>query len=114
MNFPPQTSFFVFNQFIDMRCGHNSISFLVTHKMKDDLLSGSIFIFINKNRKSLKAIYWDGNGLVIVHKKIERGRFFSATELKSVTQLNANEFNLIFNGGMIPLSKSGQKIVLKV
>lgn len=114
MNFPPQTSFFVFNQFIDMRCGHNSISFLVTHNMKDDLLSGSIFIFINKNRKSLKAIYWDGNGLVIVHKKIERGRFFSATELKSVTQLNANEFNLIFNGGMIPLSKSGQKIVLKV
>jgi len=87
---------------------------LVTHSLKEDLLSGSMFIFINKNRKSLKAIYWDGNGSVIIHKKIERGRFFPVTELHDVTKLTANEFSLIFNGGMIPLSKSGKKIILKV
>lgn len=109
-----QTQFYVFNEFIDMRCGHNFLSYLVTHKIKEDLLSGAIFIFINKTRKSLKSIYWDGNGLIVIHKKIERGRFFSPAELKSVTIISANEFNLIFNGGMIPLSKSGQKIILKV
>lgn len=97
-----------------MRCGHNYLSYLVTHSLKEDLLSGSLFIFINKNRKSLKAIYWDGNGFVLIHKKIERGRFFSVAELQAVTELNANEFSLIFNGGMIPLSKSGKKIILKV
>ena len=97
-----------------MRCGHNFLSGLITHTLKEDLLSGALFIFINKNRKSLKAIYWDGNGVVLIHKKIERGRFFSVAELQSVTQINGNEFNLIFNGGMIPLSKSGNKIKLKV
>ena len=94
-----------------MRCGHNFLSYLVTHTLKEDLLSGALFIFINKSRKSLKAIYWDGNGFVLIHKKIERGRFFSVIELQSITELNANEFNLIFNGGMIPLSKSGKKIL---
>ena len=37
----------------------------------------------------------------------------SFENLSKVTEINSNEFNLILNGGMIPLSKSGNKIVLR-
>ena len=37
----------------------------------------------------------------------------SFDNLSRVTEINSNEFNLIINGGIIPLSKSGRKITLK-
>lgn len=113
MIFDPKYPIFIFNEYVDMRKGHNTLSQIVTHKMKHELLSGSLFLFVSKNRKSTKAIFFDGNGLVIVHKKIERGRFMSFEKISEVTEINSNELNLILNGGQIPLSKSGHKISLK-
>ena len=78
-----------------------------------ELLSGALFLFVAKNRKAVKAIFFDGNGLILIHKKLERGKFMSFEKLKSTTQINSNEFNLILNGGLIPLSRSGEKISLK-
>lgn len=81
--------------------------------MNMELLSGALFLFVAKNRKAVKAIFFDGNGLILLHKKLERGSFMSFEKLKSTTQINSNEFNLILNGGLIPLSRSGEKISLK-
>ena len=80
--------------------------------MDRDLLSGSLFLFVAKNRKSTKAIFFDGNGLIVIHKKLERGRFMSFENLSEVTEINSNELTLILNGGQIPLSKTGKKIYL--
>jgi len=96
-----------------MRKGHNTLTYIVTQKMDFDLLDGSLFLFVGKNRKACKAIFFDGNGLVLVHKKLERGRFMSFENLSEVTEINSNELTLIMNGGQIPLSKSGKKITLK-
>ena len=78
--------------------------------MDRDLLSGSLFLFVAKNRKSTKAVFFDGNGLIVIHKKLERGRFMSFENLSEVTEINSNELTLMLNGGQIPLSKSGNKI----
>ena len=112
MIFDPKYPIFIFNSYIDMRKGHNSLSHLVTYQMDHDLLSGSLFLFVARNRKSTKAIFFDGNGLVVVHKKLERGRFMSFDDLAVVTENNSNELTLILIGGQIPLSKSGKKISL--
>ena len=80
--------------------------------MKLDLLSGALFLFVAKNRKAIKAIFFDGNGLILIHKKLERGRFMSFDNLSKVTEINSNELTLLLNGGQIPLSKSGKKISL--
>lgn len=96
-----------------MRKGHNTLSYVVIQKMNLDLLSGALFLFVAKNRKSTKAIFFDGNGLVLIHKKLERGRFMSFDNLQVVTEINSNELALVLNGGQIPLSKSGKKIIIK-
>ncbi len=96
-----------------MRKGHNTLSFIVTHQMNMELMSGSLFLFVSRNRKAVKALFFDGNGLILIHKKLERGNFMSFKDLRNVIEINSNELSLILNGGQIPLSKSGKKIFLK-
>ena len=76
---------------MDMRKGHNTLSHIVLEKMNLDLLSGALFLFVAKNRKSCEAIFFDGNGLVFFHKKLERGSFMSFSILARVTEVNSNE-----------------------
>jgi transposase len=113
MIFDPKYPIYIFNDYVDMRKGHNTLAYIVTHKIDIELLSGALFLFVAKSRKACKALFFDGNGLVLIHKKLERGRFMSFDHIIKVTEINSNELKLILNGGQIPLSKSGNKIFLK-
>jgi len=110
------TKVFIYRKPTDMRKGHNGLSFLITHEMDQKLLSGSIFLFISKNRKSAKALIWDGTGLVLVHKKLERGKFMSFHNLHEVQEITSGELALILEGSKLklPLSKKAVEIDLKV
>jgi transposase len=113
MIFDPKYPIYIFNDYVDMRKGHNTLSYVVTQQMDMELLSGSLFLFVSKSRKACKAIFFDGNGLVLIHKKIERGRFMSFDNIQEVTEINSNELSLILNGGQIPISKSGKKLSVR-
>lgn len=113
MIFDPSYPIFLYHDYVDMRKGHNTLSFVVTQRMDMDLMTGALFLFVAKSRKACKAIFFDGNGLILIHKKLERGRFMSFDNLTQTTKINSNELSLILNGGQIPLSKSGKKISLK-
>jgi len=96
-----------------MRKGHNSLAMLVTKNIKFELMEGALFLFISKNKKTIKGIFFDGTGLVLVHKKLEAGRFMDFNSSNAIFEVNQDEFNIIFNGGHIPLSRSGKRIKLK-
>lgn len=113
MIFDPSYPIFLYHDYVDMRKGHNTLSFVVSQRMDMDLMTGALFLFVAKSRKACKAIFFDGNGLILIHKKLERGRFMSFDNLTQTTKINSNELSLILNGGQIPLSKSGKKISLK-
>jgi len=113
MIFDPSYPIYIYHDYVDMRKGHNTLSYVVTEKMDMELLSGALFLFVAKSRKAIKAIFFDGNGLILIHKKLERGRFMSFDNISKVTEINSNELSLILNGGQIPLSKAGKKILIK-
>ena len=113
MIFDPQYPIFLYPEYVDMRKGHNTLAYIVIQKMDLDLVSGALFLFVAKNRKACKAVFFDGNGLVLIHKKLESGRFMSFDNMSTVTRINSNELRLVLNGGIVPLSKSGKKIVIK-
>ena len=110
------TKVFLYRDFVDMRKGHNGLSFIVTHQMDMDLLSGAIFLFVARNRKATKALVWDGTGLILIHKKLETGKLMSFDNLKQVQEITSVELALIMEGNKIkiPLSKKKLKIELKV
>lgn len=59
----------------DMRKSFNGLAAVVREHLEDDPLSGAAFLFANKKRNLIKILYWDGTGLWVVAKRLERGTF---------------------------------------
>lgn len=59
----------------DMRKGFDTLCGVVRSQMGRDPLSGEVFIFVNRQRTTLKLLHWKHGGLVIYHKRLESGRF---------------------------------------
>lgn len=60
---------------VDLRKGFDGLSGVVSQQLGQDPLSGSCYLFVNATRKRAKVLLWDGTGLCIYAKRLERGRF---------------------------------------
>jgi transposase len=58
----------------DMRKSFEGLSGLIQEKLRQDPLSGHLFLFCNKPRNRLKVVFWDGHGLWVCAKRLEKGR----------------------------------------
>jgi transposase len=92
---------FVFSAAIDMRCGFERLAYYVREEMKSRIDQGHVYLFFGKNRRRLKAIYYDGSGLVLVAKRIERGSFMSIAELCDAREISLADLKLIFHGSVL-------------
>ena len=59
----------------DMRKGFEGLHGLVRERLGVDPLSGHLFLFANARRTRLKVLVWDGSGLWVCAKRLEKGRF---------------------------------------
>jgi transposase len=84
----------------DMRKGFEGLHGLVRERLGVDPLSGHLFLFANARRTRLKVLVWDGSGLWVCAKRLEKGRFrwpSAGGEQESVV-LSHEELSLLLNG----------------
>lgn len=75
LNWTAATRIFVCPGVTDMRKGFNGLADLVRHQLQSDPLSGHLFVFCNRRRNRLKVLCWDGSGLWLCTKRLEKGCF---------------------------------------
>jgi len=92
------TKIYIAVEAVDMRKGFEGLHGLVRDPLGQDPLSGHLFLFTNRTRTRLKALVWDGSGLWVCAKRLEKGRFhWPAAEGRSVT-VRAEELAMLVNG----------------
>jgi transposase len=75
LTLPPSTKIFMARESVDMRRSFDGLSVAVRSLLQQDPMSGYLFIFLNRTRSIVKALYWDHGGYCMWAKRLERGRF---------------------------------------
>jgi len=93
------TKIFIALEPVDMRKGFECLYGLVSDPLGHDPLSGHLFLFTNKTRTRLKALVWDGSGLWVCAKRLEKGRFgWPQAEGKPSVTMRPEELAMLVNG----------------
>jgi transposase len=96
----PATRIYLAAGATDMRQGFEGLYGLVRDRLALDPLSGHVFVFANARRNRLKCIYWDGSGLWVCAKRLEKGCFGWPEAAGSQTRvtLSHEEWALLVGG----------------
>lgn len=85
---------------VDMRKSFDTLSVLVKNELGREVLSGDVYVFVGKTRRRAKVLYWDGTGLCLFSKRLEKGRFAAPWEGRSEGALcwTMSELSLFLEG----------------
>ena len=93
----------------DMRKGFEGLYGLVLDRLGLEVQTGHLFMFANARRNRLKVLYWDGSGLWVCAKRLERGRFSwpLAGDESARVMLSHEELSLLLGG--VELTRTRRK-----
>lgn len=92
---------FIYREEIDMRCGFERLHSYCVHQMGALMDQGHVYLFFGTNRRRLKVLFYDGSGLVLISKRIERGRFMSLSDIVGRGEIKLSELKQIFHGSVL-------------
>lgn len=92
----------------DMRKQISTLSVYVVEEMKKESLSGDIYVFCNRDRSLIKALYWERNGFCLWQKRLEKDKFpWPKTEAEA-RKITRDELMMLLSG--IDFFKAHQSI----
>ncbi len=100
MHIPRNVKVFVYGEPIDMRCGFERLSFFAREKMKININQGHLFLFLGKNRRRLKILFYDGSGLCLLAKRMEKDSFMRIEDLDT-QEISRRDLRYIMHGSVL-------------
>ncbi len=99
---------------IDLRWGFDRLAGVVTEVLGRGARSGALFVFFGRHRAAMKILYFDGTGLVVVYKRLDKGTFRIpvAPEGTKVIPIDASAFDALFDGLGLESAPRRRRIVL--
>lgn len=98
LNPGPATKIHLARGVTDMRKSYDGLYALVVGELELDPLSGHLFVFGNRRRDRIKILFWDGSGLWVCAKRLEKGTFAWPQATDAVVELSQAELNLLLGG----------------
>jgi transposase len=99
--------------YTDMRKSIDGLAALVQQNFRLDPFSSSLFLFCGNHCDRLKALFWEGDGFVLLYKRLESGRFQWPRKESEVRKLSEQELRWLLEGLSINQPKAVQKINIK-
>jgi transposase len=82
----------------DMRKGFTGLCALVQNALASNPLCGHVFVFRGRRGDLLKVLWWDGTGLCLMAKRLERGRFIWPQVQSGSVSLTAAQLSMLLEG----------------
>jgi len=98
LSFSGSLKIFVAIEACDMRKSFEGLQALATTALSQDIREGALFVFGNRRRTRLKILYWDGSGLWVMAKRLEKGTFSWPQGEEKVLRLRPEAFVMLTDG----------------
>jgi transposase len=82
----------------DMRRGFTGLSAQVAEKLGGDPFGGHLFVFRGRRGDLIKVLWWDGEGLCLFAKRLERGRFVWPRAEDGAVLLSRAQLSMLLEG----------------
>ena len=98
ISLPSSTSIWIAAGVTDMRRGFTGLSAVAQTVLEQNPYSGHVFVFRGKRGDLVKVLWWDGDGLCLFAKRLERGRFVWPQADKGVVSLSRAQLSMLLEG----------------
>jgi len=99
LTLPPAVRIYVAVEPVDIRRSFDGLSAAVREVLRQDPLSGHLFVFRNRRGDRLKILAWDRSGFWVLYKRLERGTFAWPTEDASApVEMHSTDLALLLSG----------------
>jgi transposase len=95
---PPGTRIWIAAGVTDMRKGFDGLAARVQETLAEDPFSGQMFVFRGKRGDLIKLLWWDGDGLCLLAKRLERGRFIWPQAKSGSVHLTGAQLSMLLEG----------------
>ena len=94
----------------DMRTAIDGLDAIVQKNFQMNPFQNSLFLFCGRRRDRMKALYWEGDGFILLYKRLENGRFQWPMSAEAVRSLTSQEFRWLIEGLSIDQPKAVKKL----
>lgn len=96
---------------VDFRKSINGLSLIVEDAMELSSMSGSLFVFCNKKRDKLKALYWDESGFALWYKRLEKEKFkWPKNQPQGILPIDSEQWDWLLRGFDISHMQAHKKL----
>lgn len=101
LTLPASVRIYVAAEAVDLRRGFDGLAAATRGVIRQDPLTGHLFVFLNRRKDRIKLLVWDRTGYLLLYKRLERGTFHLPTEPRAGerhVELDAGDLSLMLEG----------------
>ena len=95
---PGKARIFIRPGYTDLRKAVNGLTGIIEQQMAGEPFSGAVYLFCNRQRKLLKAVWWEKNGFWLSQKRLEKDRFPWPDTNEAARELSGEELSMLLDG----------------